>query len=257
MTEKIPVGFSASDFFYKNVNAPVQFNKSENATICDLSENKLRNKIKTYFDDLSFNKTGVQPKINSKAGQCVIEIAESVNLNAATSWKMVYKKDSNGKQVCSCEKETTDFIPSEPNVFQKTIPYATSTTKYTCKASSISQLRDEGITELPKTLPDKQLLVDKSVEYYKLVCENKRLATELQNGLTINLDGDLKYEDISNSYNREYLNRINLGVGIVFTIGFILYCINAKPISKLPIASIPLPNIPIPKQMNPLPNNKM
>ena len=100
---------------------------------------------------------------------------------------------------------------------------------------------DKGVpTILPNEVPGKEDLINKTVEYYRLVCENKRIVNELKDTISKNLDGDLKYNDAVTYYNREYLNRINLGIGIVFTIGFIFYCINAKPKAELPVPKLSL-----------------
>ena len=48
-----------------------------------------------------------------------------------------------------------------------------------------------------------------------------------------------QYQDAIDNYNKEYLNRINLGIGIIFTIGFIGYSLITKSVPKI-IPTIPL-----------------
>ena len=74
-----------------------------------------------------------------------------------------------------------------------------------------------------------QTLKDKTFDYYKSVCRNKSLADELQKKKSANSGGDQKYEDTKTRYNREYLDRINLGVGIFATCGLIYYTAITKP----------------------------
>jgi hypothetical protein len=105
--------------------------------------------------------------------------------------------------------------------------------------------RDYGINDFPKYPDGKQELIDKTFEYYKLVCKNKTLALELQSWLSKNMDGELKLQDATTTYNREYLNRINLGIGIIFTCGLIYYCLLTSSTSILP--SIKIPNLKIPE----------
>ena len=109
---------------------------------------------------------------------------------------------------------------------------------------------DNGVTNLPKYPDGKNELIEQTIIYYKLVCENKRLGTELNKFLSSNLDGDIKLQDTNTNYNREYLNRINLGIGIMITCGFIYYCVTAKPGSLLPEVKLPevkLPEVKLPE----------
>lgn len=75
-------------------------------------------------------------------------------------------------------------------------------------------------------------IINKTAEYYQSVCKNKDLAEELNSSLVKNDDGDQKYDDMVTYYNMEYLNKINLGVGIIFTCGAIFYTIRTS--SQIP-----------------------
>ena len=97
---------------------------------------------------------------------------------------------------------------------------------------------DQGITDFPKTVDGKNELIDKTFNYYKLICKNKELSGKLQDTLSKNLDGEVKLQDLTQNYNREYLNRINLGIGIIFTCGLIYYCFTTNS-SVLPSIKIP------------------
>ena len=238
----IPVGFSPSDFFYNNVNAPLQYNDPSNSNICDLSGDALRDLITNYFSDLSFNVPVRQPTL--RPGQCSI-VVDTSGKNTATDWKLVYTRDKNGRQRCSCEKtSSTSFVPMDSSTFQSET--YTQTTQYRCTPSSTRNTVDNGANELPDEPDGKIFLINKSVEYYKLVCENERLANELKNSLSKNLDGDLKYDDSLNTYNKEYLNKVNLGIGIVCIIGLILFSLNSKP----PSASSQMLKLPEPPVQN-------
>ena len=97
---------------------------------------------------------------------------------------------------------------------------------------------DQGIQNFPKTVDGKNELIDKTLNYYKLICKNKELSNKLQETLSKNLDGEVKLQDLTQNYNREYLNRINLGIGIILTCGLIYYCFTTKS-SLLPSIKIP------------------
>lgn len=97
---------------------------------------------------------------------------------------------------------------------------------------------DQGIQNFPKTIDGKNELIDKTLNYYKLICKNKELSGKLQQTLSKNLDGEVKLQDLTQNYNREYLNRINLGIGIIFTCGLIYYCFTTNS-SVLPSIKIP------------------
>lgn len=101
--------------------------------------------------------------------------------------------------------------------------------------------RDGGIKDFPKTVDGKYELIDKTLNYYKLICKNKELSGKLQQTLSKNLDGEVKLQDLTQNYNREYLNRINLGIGILLICALIYYCFTTNS-SLLP--SIKIPEIP-------------
>jgi hypothetical protein len=101
-----------------------------------------------------------------------------------------------------------------------------------------SGAEDQGIQDFPKKVEEKDELIRKTLDYYKLICKNKELSGKLQQTLSKNLDGEVKLQDLTQNYNREYLNRINLGIGIIFTCGLIYYCFTTKS-SLLPTIKIP------------------
>jgi hypothetical protein len=80
-------------------------------------------------------------------------------------------------------------------------------------------------------------IVNKIVEYYLAVCKNEKLAKKIMEYHSDNANGELQYNDSMNSYEREYLNRINLGLGIIVIIG-IIYFIKSIPktISNIPLS---------------------
>lgn len=104
--------------------------------------------------------------------------------------------------------------------------------------------RDYGINDFPKYPDGREELINKTFEYYKLVCKNRSLALELQSWLSKNMDGELKLQDGTTTYNREYLNRVNLGIGILFVCGLIYYCISTTSTSILPDIKIPEVKMP-------------
>jgi len=132
------------------------------------------------------------------------------------------------------------------SVAQPTIKNGTESDNY-FKGFGVSNpgARDWGISNLPEYPEGRDELINKTILYYRLVCRNKNLATELQNGLSKNMDGELKLQDSRVNYEREYLNRINLGIGILFTCGFIYYSVITSSTSILP--SIKLPEVKLPE----------
>ena len=246
MPDLIPVGFTVSDFFYNNVTAPTVIKIDNSGShMCDISDNVLKERIKVYFNDLSYNPVGKQPIINNKAGQCIIETATSGSKDTANNWTMVYTKDSKGNQICSCTRPTgvTPYISESALSFNTLNSASSTTTKYTCKNSTNSSMIDIGFSEISLDEKEKGDLINKTFEFYKMVCENQNLVVKLQDSISKNLNGDLKLDDSINKYNREYLNRINLGIGIIFICGFISYCITTKP-GSLPQVKIPQVKIP-------------
>ena len=194
----IPVGFSGNDFFYKSVSAPIQINKKENEDFCELSDDELRKRITEYYNDLSFSVPGIQPKIVPSPNQPGVQYSNPFNRGYLGWWRPP-------------PRPPTDF--------------------------NITKINDEGVSDLPLLDDEKNALIEQTITYYKLVCQNKRLATELNKWLSSNIDGDIKLQDTNTNYNREYLNRINLGIGIIITCGFIYYCVTAKP------AELPVPDV--------------
>lgn len=177
----VPVGFSPNDFFFKNVTAPVNMSKPENANVCSYSDDQLKEIITQYYNDLDVNIAGNQPKITSA--------------NISNDYFKTFGVTNSGAV-------------------------------------------DQGIQNFPKTIDGKNELIDKTFNYYKLICKNKELSNKLRETLSKNLDGEVKLQDLTQNYNREYLNRINLGIGIILTGGLIYYCFMTKSY-LLPTIKIP------------------
>lgn len=259
----IPVGFSPSDFFYKNVTVPtvIKNDKNKGKDMCDISENVLKERIIAYFSDLSYNPVGKQPKILNRAGQCIIQkVPDDSTGTTADNWTMVYTKDSKGNQLCTCSKVpggVTPYISASASSFNAKDLSATKLGKYTCKNSTNISINDNGFSEISLDQDEKEKLINKTFEFYKMVCKNQNLVTELEGSISKNLNGDLKLDDSIDKYNREYLNRINLGIGIIFICGFISYCITTKPGS---LSQVKMPEIKIPEMKMPemkMPDMKM
>lgn len=222
------VGFNTNDFFYMNVNAPIKFNK----TLCDLSDGDLRTDIANQLN-LKMN-PGNQPLLNNLSSQCVLtkidtsKMTDADKLNLTKSWKMQYSSDGAGAQSCSCVADNT-YVSSDPSVFstQMGAPIEPST-YYSCTNSSSATIQDNGVN--PVNLDPNQIqgIIDKTTDYYKSVCKNNELAEKLRMNGSSDNNGDQKYKDAKTLYTREYLNRINLGVGIVATCGFIYYTVITK-----------------------------
>lgn len=259
MTDKIPVGFSNNDFFYKNVR---DINIEGNAwgvgktnDLCSKDDAELRTLIESYLKDFSYNIPS-QPVNTGKQGQCTLTPSSAGETGSSTNWLMVYGKDANGNQTCKCTSASSvpkssfagyePYISSNPKRFELGSS-ATATNYYKCDNSIPLQFADNGINNQINTNNiRKNELVDKLVIYYKAICRNEVLAKKLMQTNSQNSNGELQYEDAIDKYNREYLNRINLGIGITFTAGAIAYYLMNKSLPKT-LPTVPLPTVPLPK----------
>jgi hypothetical protein len=250
------VAFNENDFFYKNANAPIKFDPER----CKLSTTELENQIRTALNipnNITYNNV---PQLDSRPGQCTwrkYDSARDGNITKGYSWTMQYSYE-NGRQTCKCvatdtTKDTT-YIPVGNNVFAikssnkippnlSSLEPAPKNQPMICINSMPTKLQDSSINDISLDTEKKEQLVKQTVDYYKAVCANKTKADDLMQSTSQNLDSDLKYSDVQTFYNREYLNRINLGIGILATCGLIYYTFTASPSTSL----VPtIPNIPKP-----------
>jgi hypothetical protein len=169
---KIPIGFSNNDFFYKSVNTiNIEGNVwgigTDPNDICSQSESNIKYLISSYYNNLKIN------------------------------------------------------LPTKP-----------STDKFT----------NIGIKDNAETVSfdskniNKDEIVNKMVEYYLAICKNKNLASELILNNGENENGKLQYEDTVNTYNREYLNRINLGIGLILTTGILFFITSIPKNTSIPLS---------------------
>jgi len=217
--------FSDTDFFYNNINAPIKFNPNL-CTLSDVSLNEAITKALNLPNDITH---GVLPKTDQTAGQCTLKkaTADDEKLDQkfkAKSWKLNYV-GSGINQKCSCSKaDPIEYIPYD----NLELKYANATdlkedVEYVCKNSIPVTIKDKTISDITLDQTKKQQLINSTVQYYKAACANKDKSVELIKTNSVNQDSDLKYEDTKEFYNREYINRINLGIGIITTCGFIFY----------------------------------
>jgi hypothetical protein len=217
------IQFNENDFFYKNVNAPIKFNPNW----CSLNDAELAEIIKTELDLPDNINTGTIPLTDQKAGQCTWRKAKPGDSPSqqALSWKMVYGRDNANNITCTCVADKTNpMISADSAIFKSTLEGTLiNTDKYTCKNSIPITIKDSKINDINLDANLKKNIVSNSLTYYRSVCKNKEKASQLMNGSSKNENSDLKYDDTKTFYNREYLNRINLGIGIITTIGLIYY----------------------------------
>jgi hypothetical protein len=247
------IGYNENDFFYNNVNSPLQLTSDINA-ICSLSDSELKTKIEAAFQIPVEIKSSSQP--NARQGQCTWRKVQSgdttVTTPVATSWSLEYTKDANGNINCHCKKNTVDKNGVMPYITNDRISIISNASPFFPKNSSPDSVNYTCVDSLPTTIQERQIndiqldttiqqnLINTTMKYYKEVCVNKRKATELIQSNSHNQDSDLKYEDAKQLYNREYLNRINLGVGILAICGLIYYTISSSSEPILP-NSVPKP----------------
>ena len=257
MRDKIPVGFSNNDFFYKNVrDVNIDGNSwgiGKTNDLCSKDDNQLRILIESYLKDFSYNIPS-QPISSGKQGQCTLTPSSSGEPGSSTNWQLVYGKDANGNQTCTCTSASSisnsSFAGYQPYISSDSKKFelgtgATATNYYKCAKSTPLQFTDNGInTEINTNNIRKTELIDKLVIYYKSLCRNELLAKKIMQTNSQNSNGELQYQDAIDKYNREYLNRINLGIGIIFTSGIISYFLMTKSLPKI---SPTVPTIPLPK----------
>jgi len=225
--------FSDTDFFYNNVNAPLKFDPA----LCTLSDAELTAKVTAALNLPKDISAGVVPKTDQEAGQCTWRRATADdngldNKFKATSWKLVFTTDQNGNQQCNCvKKDPVEYIPYDAYTIKTATSLIGSDLKpyagvnYVCKDSIPVKITDTKINDIHLDASNREKIISSSVNYYKSVCQNKDKAAALLETNSLNIDSDLKYEDVKEFYNREYLNRINLGIGIIATCGFIYFTV--------------------------------
>jgi hypothetical protein len=248
-----PIGFNENDFFYNNVNAPIKFDPA----LCSLSDSELNDVISKILNIPIDISAGDLHQIKQGQGQCTFRKFKTVAdeygpaddpESAATSWSMNYTFDTTGKQNCACVKNdpTPQYISNGL--------YSTKTDlqgspidndkKYICTSSIPLQFKDAKINDIHLDQGTQQQIIKSSVDYYRAVCKNKDLASQLIQTNSSNADAEVKQSDVQTFYNREYLNRINLGVGILLSFGLIYYTFSSGTTSSI-IPSIPAP-VPTP-----------
>jgi hypothetical protein len=223
MTTTPVVGFNSNDFFYQNVNAPIKFDNQ----LCGLSNTDLKMRITSKYN-LSINPSK-EPKLDNRGGQCILTKMDTSGMNNAQkltltkSWKLQHSTDSNGRQSCNCVADNT-YISSDPSVFSTQFGSPVDPVNYySCANSSPDAIQDSGINTVNLDPSQMETLIDNTVDYYNSVCRNKELADKSQTAISNSNNYDQKYQDAKLFYNREYLNRINLGIGIFTTCGLIYY----------------------------------
>jgi len=221
--------FSETDFFYNNINAPIKFNPA----LCTLSDTELRKKITDALNIPDDIKSGTVPTTDQTAGQCTLRKATQEDKSQdqlfkdkfiGKAWKLKYVGQGI-KQTCNCIKvNPLEYVASDSNTLSSTtLSGTTLDVDMLCKNSIPVTLTDSRINEIDLDPKKKDELIASTVNYYKAACANKNKSVELIKSNSTNQDSDLKYEDTREFYNREYLNRINLGIGIIATCGFIYY----------------------------------
>jgi len=230
--------FNENDFFYKNVNAPIKFDP----TWCSLNDTDLTAQITQNLNLPNNINTGDIPLTDQKAGQCTWRRVKDGDTSQALSWKMVYGRDSANNPTCKCVADTSNPLISTGNtIFSTTLQGSLlNNNKYTCKDSIPVTIQDAKVNDITLDPNIKNQMIQNSLTYYRSVCSNKKKATELMNSTSNNENSDLKYEDTKTFYNREYLNRINLGIGIITTIGLIYYTFTIGSVENI-IPSPPKP----------------
>jgi len=220
--------FSTTDFFYNNVNAPIEFKSSK----CSDTDNVLKNYIRGELDTkFKLNAIAAKKTDAIKAKQCVgarlATVSELGNTASHTYLAAISSEKPNAwrtkptNEGCICEKLGIPITESNANNYVNDISKV-----YFCMDSistGIEQKTIPGISEV--IVPE--ALVTSTFNYYKAACLNKDNSTKLL-GMQETNNNDLKYYDTKEFYNREYINRINLGIGIIATCGFILYSFNSS-----------------------------
>jgi len=239
------VGFNENDFFYNNVNAPIKFDPAK----CTLSDDQLKAEITKALNIPTDISAGQIPQIKQGQGQCTIRKFDPEKDDAnstANSWSMKYIYDDSGLQNCTCVKNdpSPQYITNSLLVTNSSLEgSALDTNKYVCTSSIPLQFKDSKINDIHLDQATQQQIISSSVQYYKAVCKNKELAAELLKTNSSNEDAEVKYNDVRTFYNREYLNRINLGAGILISCGLIYYTFSQGTTPEIILPTIPKPNI--------------
>jgi hypothetical protein len=228
-----PVGFNANDFFYNNVNAPIKFDNS----LCNLSDTDLKAQIQNQYNIAITQQA--QPTISNTAGQCTMTKIDTSTMSddqkskLTKNWKLQIST-SGGKQSCKCAADNT-YISADKNVFSTQFGSPVNNeVYYSCTDSTPVTIQDNGASTVQLDETQKGKLMQSTFDYYKSVCKNKVLSEEIIGSLTTNEYGDQKYEDMKSFYNKEYLTRINLGIGIFMATGLMYFTLNTKGIVPLP-----------------------
>jgi hypothetical protein len=227
--------FSTTDFFYNNVNAPIKFDVSK----CTYTNDNLTD----YISD-ELNK---QFKLNAIAAKNTDKIIEKECVGARRATKREILDTASHKYLAIQLSETHAWSTTHTDEGCKCLRYSNSDdTKITATNASDYANNNNNkkmsqvffcMDSISKTIDEKQIpgisevtvpqdLVDSTFNYYKAACANKDKSTKLL-GMQETNNTDLKYDDTKEFYIREYINRINLGIGIIATCGFILYSFNS------------------------------
>lgn len=224
-----PVGFNTNDFFYNNVNAPIKFD----ASLCSLSDSDLRLRIRNQYN-IAFTRTK-QPTISNTAGQCTLRKIDTSMMDSeqkaklTKNWKLQYST-SGGRQSCKCAADNT-YISADANIFSTQFGSPiNSDVYYSCTNSTPITIQDPGASTIQIDNSQNEIIIQAAFDYYKSVCKNKDLSIEIQSKSSTNENGELKYEDMKTFYNKEYLTRINLGIGILINVGIMYFTLSAKGI---------------------------
>jgi hypothetical protein len=222
--------FSDTDFFYNNVNAPIKFDPS----LCSLSHAELTKKITEALNIPADIVSGNVPETDQTSGQCTFRRATAADANIdprfkAQSWKLEYVQGSAGQQ-CNCVKvRPVEYVPYDTYTLSTSTKLIgsrikpNSNTNYICKDSLPITITDTEINDISLDPNNRKQIITATVNYYKSACKNKDKSEILMSKPPTNEDSEVRYEDTKEFYNREYLNRINLGIGIIATCGFIYH----------------------------------
>jgi len=236
------IGFNENDFFYNNVNAPIQFDPA----LCSKPASELELLITNTLNIPTEITPGPVTALDQKQGQCGFRLFDPNRDDpalAANSWSMRYVIDK-GLQTCKCVKNDPQpqYIDSYINSFNTKLQgSAINNNKYVCNNSIPVEIKDSSINDIKLDQKVQKEIIRKAVDYYTKVCKNKELAISLMNMNATNSNSEVKQSDINTFYNREYLNRINLGVGIILSVGLIYYTIVSGNSPPSIIPSLPKP----------------
>ena len=244
------IEFNQNDFFYNNINTPIKFDPE----LCSLSDQSLNDIIinALKLTDISYGQLEGSDQI---PGQCTFRKVKPGDTNSATSWKMEYSIDKKtGKQTCNCiripnDKDKNTVISwknSGSNLASiQGSTYAGSVSdisnSYTCMSSLPVTINNPKMNNISVDISSQKQLVSSTVNYYKSACANYQKSNILLNTVSSKDENDLKYSDTKTYYNREYLNRINLGLGILATCGIIYFTVTSSSSTSTTISNT-IPN---------------